>query len=140
MSRMGLLHDETYRDHGLLFARVGLGVMFIAHGWPKLVGGPEQWEKVGGAMASLGLDFAPMFWGFAGAGAEVFGGLLLALGLLTRPALFFLICTMTVAAIKHIEAGDGFKGYSHAVEAGIMFIGLFLIGPGKFSLDKKLFG
>ena len=138
--KLGLLQSETYRDHGVLFARVGLGAMFMAHGWPKLVGGPEKWEKLGGAMASFGIDFAPTFWGFSGAAAEFFGGFLLALGLATRPALFFLICTMLVATAKHLQAGDGFKGASHAAEAAIMFVGLFLIGPGRFSLDRKLFG
>ena len=34
---------DRYRDLGLLVMRVGLGLSFMAHGWPKLVGGPETW-------------------------------------------------------------------------------------------------
>ena len=33
---------DKYRDIGLLFLRIGIGVMFIMHGLPKLIGGPEN--------------------------------------------------------------------------------------------------
>lgn len=138
--KIAMMQLDRFKDHGLLFARVGLGLMFIGHGWPKMAGGPEKWEKLGGAMSTFGIDFAPTFWGFMAAFAETVGGLFLAVGFMTRPALLLLIGTMIVAAIKHAVAGDGFKGYSHATEAAITFIGLFLIGPGRFSLDHKLFG
>ncbi len=132
---------DRYRDAGVLFMRVGLGFMFVGHGWGKLTGGPEKWEKIGGAMSTFGIDFMPVFWGFMAAFAEVFGGLALAAGLAMRPVLLvLLIPTMFVAAAKHLAAGDGFKGSSHAIELGIAFVGLFVVGPGKYSLDAKLFG
>ena len=140
LKKFALMHFDRFKDHGLLVARVGLGLMFIGHGWPKMVGGPQRWEKLGAAMANLGIDFAPTFWGFMAAFAEVVGGAMLAVGFLSRPALVLLFITMVVAAIRHAVAGDGFKGYSHATEAAITFAGLFLIGPGRFSLDHKLFG
>ena len=130
---------DTLRDLGLLLIRVGVGLSFMLHGWPKLVGGPQRWERTGRAMAELGVDFAPQFWGFMAGFAEFGGGLALALGLATRPALLMLAFTMIVAATKHIGAGDGFGGWSHAVEAGITFVGLLLVGPGRFSLDHRLF-
>lgn len=138
LSKIALKNLDAFRDHGLLFLRVGLGLMFVAHGWPKLVGGPEKWEGVGGAMAHLGLDFAPQFWGFMAAITEVGGGLLLALGLLTRPVLIGLIFTMVVATWMHIAKDSGFVKISHPLKTLIMFIGLFLTGPGKFSVDAKL--
>ena len=46
---------ERYRDFGLLLLRIGLGAMFIWHGAPKLVGGPETWTRLGGAMANYTL-------------------------------------------------------------------------------------
>lgn len=134
-----MMISDKYRDHGLLFMRAGLGVMFMLHGWPKLVGGPERWERTGRAMSELGVDFAPQFWGFMAGFAEFGGGLALALGLATRPALLMLAFTMLVAALKHYNAGDGFGGWSHPVEAGITFVGLLLVGPGRFSLDHRLF-
>ncbi len=128
---------DKWRDHGLLFIRLGLGVMFMLHGWPKLAGGAKAWAKLGKAMGHLGIDFAPTLWGFAGAISEFGGGILLALGLLFRPACTMLVATMAVAATMHISKGDGFIAASHAIEAGIVFLGLLLIGPGRFALDAR---
>ena len=128
---------DKYRDIGLLILRVGIGIMFMIHGMPKLTAGPEKWVMLGGTMKALGVDFAPMVWGFMAAFSEFAGGLLLALGFFTRPACFFLLATMIVAAAMHISKGDPFLKYSHAMEAGILFISLILIGPGKYSLDGQ---
>ena len=85
---------SKYSDLGLLIIRLGLGIMFIMHGYPKLTGGPEMWEKIGGAMGNVGINFLPVFWGFLAAFAEAVGGLLFALGLLFRPTAFALAFTM----------------------------------------------
>jgi putative oxidoreductase len=123
---------DRQRDLGLLVLRVGIGVMFMAHGWPKMAGGPEKWAALGSAMDTLGIGFAPAFWGFMAALAELVGGLLLALGVAFRPACALLLCTMIVASTKHLAAGDGFGKSSHAIEAGILFLSLLLIGPGAY--------
>ena len=137
---MNFLHNHyPNRDLGLLILRIGIGIMFMAHGWPKISGGVEKWTALGGSMSSFGIDFAPAFWGFMAAFAEFFGGLLLVLGLWWRPILVLLVITMLVAATRHFVAGDGFKGYSHALEAGIVFFALIFIGPGRYSLDAKFF-
>ncbi|MGV3541531.1 MAG: DoxX family protein [Rufibacter sp.] len=129
-----------YQEEGLLLLRIGIGVMFILHGWPKITGGPEKWEQVGGSMENLGITFAPTFFGFMAACADAVGGFLLLLGLFFRPITLLLFITMEVATIKHITAGDGFGGYSRALEAAILFISLFFIGPGRYSLDQAWFG
>lgn len=126
---------DRCRDEGLLLLRIGIGAMFIGHGYPKLVGGPEVWTKLGGALALLGFPHFPTLMGLLAALAESLGGLLLMLGLFTRPALFFLLNTMVVAALMHLAKGDGFLKASHAIEAGILFLSLILIGPGRHSLD-----
>lgn len=59
-----------YRDTGLLILRVGLGVMMIMHGLPKLQGGPELWAGVGKSMGNIGIHFMPTFWGFMAAATE----------------------------------------------------------------------
>jgi putative oxidoreductase len=123
---------------GLLIMRIGLGASFIAHGLPKLMGGPERWERVGGAMKNLGITFLPAFWGFMGGFAECVGGLCLILGILWVPALLLLIFTMLVAMVSHISNGDSFGRISHPLEMGIVFIGLLLTGPGKHRISKKL--
>ncbi|MGD8862019.1 MAG: DoxX family protein [Myxococcales bacterium] len=128
--------NARHRDLGLLLLRVGMGAMFIAHGWPKLAGGPERWEKLGGALQAFGIDFAPTLFGLAAGLAEALGGLLLALGIFFRPALAALTFTMVVATAKHLDAGDGFIRSSHAIEAAIVFGSLILIGPGKYRLGR----
>lgn len=126
-----------YSDLGLLFMRLGLGVMMVFHGWPKLAGGAEKWEAVGGAIAVLGITFAPVFWGLMAALAETIGGVLLAVGFLTRLTCLTLAFVMLVATLMHLHAGEGLKVASHAIEVGIVFVGLVFIGPGKFSIDRS---
>jgi len=135
------LFENRYRNHdlGLLLLRIGIGVMFTIHGYPKLMGGPEQWTQVGGAMKAVGIHFAPTFWGFMAAVAEAVGGQLLALGLFFRLACGLLLSTMVMATIMHLTNGDDFNGYSHALESGLLFLSLLLIGPGRLSLDQVLF-
>lgn len=134
-------------NFGLLIIRIGIGIMFILHGQGKFMGGPEKWLKLGGAMEDLGITFLPVFWGFMAAFSEFIGGMLLVLGLLSRPACFLMFITMFVAASVHwfeaAEAGEGLKGKimegSHSIEAGVVFLALLFTGPGKYSADSKLF-
>ncbi|MFC1631904.1 DoxX family membrane protein [Candidatus Omnitrophota bacterium] len=122
---------------GLLILRIGLGLMFIFHGLPKILAGPATWEGLGQALGLFGITFAPKFWGFMAAFAECFGGLCLLLGVLFQPACILLVVTMAVAAAMHLGKGDGLAGASHAIEAGIVFLGLLFTGPGKFTIWKK---
>jgi putative oxidoreductase len=126
---------ERLQDLGLLLLRVGIGGMFMGHGWPKLAGGPERWARLGKAMTHLGIDFMPTVFGFAAAISEFFGGLLIALGLLFRPGCTLLLGTMVVASTMHIRKGDSFTASSHAIEAAILFAALVLIGPGRYTLE-----
>lgn len=129
---------DKYRDAGLLILRLGIGVMFILHGFPKLIAGPETWMMLGGSMKAMRVGFAPTAWGFMAAFSEFVGGLLLMLGFFTRPACFLLLATMIVATMMHIGKGDPFLKYSHAMESGILFLSLILIGPGRYSLDGQI--
>lgn len=123
---------------GLLILRIGLGVMFILHGYPKMFGGPDTWVEVGSAMEFLGIHFAPMFFGFMAGVAEFFGGIFLLLGVFFTPTISLLLVVMIVATIKSVGAGEGFGNYSHSIELAIVFISLIFTGPGSYSLDQKL--
>lgn len=126
-----------YRNTGLLLLRVGLGVMMMVHGFPKIAGGTEKWIAIGGSMKVIGIDFFPLVWGFMAAATETFGGFLLILGLFFRPVNLLLVFTMIIASLVHFGKGDGLSGASHAMELGIVFFALVFIGPGKYSIDKK---
>lgn len=122
---------------GLLILRIGLGFMFILHGYPKVFGGPEKWTEVGSSMQYIGIEMAPMFFGFMAGIVEFFGGIFLILGLFFTPTLVLLFIVMLVASITSIAAGDGFTSYSHSIEIGIVVLSLFFIGSGRHSLDQK---
>ena len=126
-----------YRNTGLLILRVGLGAMMMVHGLPKIMGGPDKWAALGGSMKVIGIDFLPTFWGLMASLAEGMGGFLLLLGLFFRPVNMLLAFTMLIAALVHLNKGDGITGASHAIEVGIVFFSLIFIGPGKYSVDKK---
>ena len=126
-----------YRDFGLLLLRAGIGVMFIFHGWPLLMAGPARWVQLGGAMHRLGVSFMPAAWGLAAALSECLGGVLLILGLAFRPACLLLALTMAVAAASVLGRGEGVLAASHAIEDGILFVGLLFIGPGRYSVDRS---
>jgi len=128
---------SKYRNTGLLILRIGLGIMFIIHGFPKIAGGPDGWAGIGGSMKVVGINFLPTFWGFMAAATETFGGFLLIVGLFFRPACILLVITMIIASLVHFGKGDGLQGASHAVELAIVFFSLIFIGPGKYSADKK---
>jgi len=128
---------KTYPDLGLLILRVGIGAMFIVHGYPKITGGPEKWTQLGSVMGMFGLKMFPQFWGFLASLAEFGGGFCLILGVIFRPACFLMLGAMAVATSMHLGQGDGLSVASHAIEAGIVFLSLLVIGPGKYALGKK---
>ncbi|WP_028298442.1 DoxX family protein [Olivibacter sitiensis] len=125
----------NYKHTGLLVLRIGIGIMFIMHGLPKLIGGPEMWEKVGGAMSNFGIYFFHKGWGLIAAISETFGGFLMIVGLLFRPAMLLMAFTMFVATLVHLP--QGLMAASQPIELGLVFLGLLFIGPGKYSVDKK---
>jgi putative oxidoreductase len=133
---MTLSFLARYREGALLFLRVGLGVMFVIHGLPKIIGGPAHWTELGGAMAYVGMKSFPMFWGFMAAFAECFGGIFMVLGLFFRPACILLAITMLVATTMHVKKGQSFGQYSRPLELAIVFAAVSIVGPGKYSIDK----
>jgi putative oxidoreductase len=134
-----LNYTYTYKDFGLLFLRIGIGLMFVLHGLPKIAGGEEVWQKLGEAMQVFGIYEYPIVWGYMAAFVECGGGVLLIFGLLHRITCVLLLITMLVAFASHIFNGDSFGLSSHSIELAILFFSLTFIGPGKFSIDRVLF-
>ena len=75
--------------------------------------------------------------GFLAALAEAGGGVCLILGFAFRPACLMMAFTMGVATLHHFTRGDSLQTASHAIEAGIVFVSLLFIGPGRYSVDGK---
>ena len=138
-----MLSNQNAKDIGLLIIRLGIGAsMLIFHGQEKMAGGPEMWAKIGGSMKIIGITFLPVFWGFMAAFSEAVASLLIMFGILFRPAAALLACTMFVAVLTHMNLSSfvfnpDWKGASHAIELLVIYIGLFLIGPGRFGVTFK---
>lgn len=135
---------SRYRELGLLILRLGLGFMFVLHGWPKLMGGPEKWVQLGKAVGAVGLHFSEPLqfmtsvFGFLAAFAESGGGVLMMIGFFFRPATILIFITMLVATAMHWNNGDDFMAKtSRPLELAIVVGSLILIGPGKYSVDKN---
>jgi putative oxidoreductase len=125
------------RDFGLLLLRLGMGGFFLAHGWGKIVGGPETWQRLGGAMRHIGLtqETVQQLFGLAGTLAEFLGGLLLIVGFYTRTAAFFLFCTMIVAALEvNSRGGDFLMTTARPLELAVVFLALMFMGSGRYAL------
>ena len=127
-------------DIAILALRLALGLMFAAHGLQKafgLFGGPG----IGGFSEMLsGLGFKPsLFWAYLAAYAELVGGILLAIGFLTRGAASVLLVLILVAAFKvHLNKGFFLSqgGFEYTFIIFSVCLALILLGPGKFTIFK----
>lgn len=125
-------------DIGLLFLRVAIGALYIGHGFPKVVGGPDVWVGAGSAVQYLGIPFFHDIFGFIAGCIELFGGILLIFGFGMLPVLILLLLTMLVAVISKFAVGAGYGEISYPLMAIAVFISLMLTGPGKYSIDYNI--
>jgi putative oxidoreductase len=133
--------SKKHTDLGILILRIGIGLAFaLVYGQPKMWGGPEFWTMLGGAMKNFGITFAPEFWGFVSSLTEFGGGILLVLGLFTRPAAAFMAINMIVAMTTHFKALDPWYKVITPIEMFTVFLALLFLGAGRCSLDYLIFG
>ena len=121
----------VFSDWGLLFLRMALAVILIAHGWAKFKGfkGVADW------MGSIG--FKPgVFWAGLVTALEFFGGILLLLGFFTQ-ILSVLIAVQFLVIILKVNRGKGLVG---GFEFDLVILGaafaLATLGGGAWSLDQ----
>lgn len=125
-----------FQSLALTLLRIMTGFLFIPHGAQKLFGLFGGFGGQPGATAPLA-----SLMGLAGI-LECFGGLVILLGLFTRPAAFILSGQMAVAYFM-AHAPNGFWPLLNRGELAALytFVLLFLAaaGGGDFSLDGVLF-
>ncbi|MEM8875023.1 MAG: DoxX family protein [Planctomycetota bacterium] len=130
-------------DVGLAILRVGTGLLIAAHGLPKI---PPS-EGFIGMVEGLGFP-APALAAWGAGITELVGGVLLALGLLTRPVALALVGNMAVAAfLAHADDPlllkptriDGAGYYTAGKEFALLyllpFVAFALLGAGKTGVD-----
>ncbi|GAA1129002.1 MULTISPECIES: DoxX family protein [Microbacterium] len=120
---------------GLLVLRVVVGLIFAAHGAQKIF----EYTLPGtiGSFADMGVPL-PEIAAPVVAFVELIGGILLALGLFTRPVGILLAIDMLVAIVAvHLPAGlwVGEGGYEFVAVLGVAALALAFTGAGRFSLD-----
>lgn len=125
--------DSGFANVGLTLLRMFAGlVLSLGHGAAKIPPSEQFIEGVG----NLGFPIAG-FFAWAAACSEFFGGLLMAVGLLTRPAAFFILMTMSVAA-GFWHAADPFGVKEQALLFAFIALTFVLIGSGKYGIDALL--
>ena len=135
-------NPERRSDYAGLILRVPVGLILAAHGAQKLFGwfGGYGLAGTGKWLASIGLEPGLLMALLAG-GAEFVGGLLLIVGLLTRPAAIAIAITMLVATIS-VHIGNGLfianNGYEYALTLLVVTVAVAVQGAGRFALDRVL--
>lgn len=120
---------DRYAPYALAALRIVTALIFMEHGTQKLFGFPAPPE--GGQPALLSLS------GIGGI-MEFVGGLLILVGLFTRPVAFLLAGEMAVAYWL-FHAPRSFYPVLNGGDAAILYCFVFLLlvftGPGAWSLD-----
>jgi uncharacterized membrane protein YphA (DoxX/SURF4 family) len=134
----GSQQNSSSQNIGFLLLRffVGLALCTVFEKFfPKNgIWGPQEWFIQD--TANMGFPF-PTFFAWFAVISEFFGGILLMLGLLTRPAaLLNVFVTFTATFIYH--NGDIGNSGLTSFFFMIMCLCILLFGPGKFSLDYLL--
>jgi len=132
----------TASDLALALIRAVVGLIVAAHGAQKAFGvwggpGLSGWIQ---AMKRMGLR-PPAIWGYLTAGAELVGGLALAVGLLV-PVAAAVVTIQMVVAIQRVHWAKGFWNGKGGVEFGLVLTAVAAAcgveDPGGYSLDRVL--
>lgn len=130
---------QVLYDVAALVGRVALGVIFVQHGWAKFQRGVDATAR---GFADWNIP-APRISAWFAVAAELGGGALLMLGLLTALAGAALFVVMA-GAFTYVHVGHGIllenNGFELVLALGSAALLLAVAGPGRASLDHLLFG
>jgi putative oxidoreductase len=127
----------VYDDLGKLVLRLTLSILILFHGIAKLRYGVSAVQDL---LQSHGLPGLFAYGAFVG---EVLAPLLVLIGLYARIAALVIAIHMIVAiALAHVSQLADFSesgGWALELQGFFLFtaIAVFLIGPGKFSIDRR---
>jgi putative oxidoreductase len=120
---------------GLLVLRVCLGLIFFSHGYPKLAHSSKGMQEF------FVLHGLPGYFLYISGVLEVFGAILLVLGLFTRAAALLLAIEMGVAIWKVHNTGSYLAVHNYEFPLAMLAgsFALATVGAGLLSLDQPLF-
>jgi len=133
LSRFSRPSARGNTDAGLLLLRLGFGLtLAFGHGLGKLLALGKFIDSV----ARHGFPL-PQVMGPLAMASEFAGGILLSLGLFTRPAAVCVIATMLGAAFQ-VHGASPFAKKELALAYALVALVLAVTGPGRHSLDARL--
>ncbi len=127
---------EKLKPLALLLLRLGLGLIFVYHGYPKLF---THMHETVQAFPRMGF---PAYFAYIAGIFEFFGGWLLVLGLFTRIAALLLAGEMAIAIVRvHIPQGGlmAVSNYQFPLAMAVGAFALVAVGAGAISLDRAIF-
>ena len=129
---------EGLADFAYPLLRVTAGLMFVTHGYMKLFGG--WFDGTVKFFTKLGLEPAEVLVTYVGI-VEFFGGILIAIGLLTRP-LALLTAINLFVLVFYVHWGPGFfwnkGGYEFVLLWGMVMVAIFIRGGHRHSVDSRM--
>ena len=132
---------KSFDELAVAALRLACGALLVPHGMQKLFGMLDGPGLTGMAGFLDKIGYSPdMFWAVALGSLEFFGGILLALGLFTRPIAAAVVVFMVAAFFYHYPNGFLWtaKGFEVPVLWGAVALYFAIRGAGKLSLDHKL--
>jgi putative oxidoreductase len=130
---MSLDRVSRFWPETLSIVRIAIGLLFVEHGTSKLFSFP-QWT-----ITSDQPEIGSLLW-FQGV-LEVVGGVLFAVGFLTRPVAFILAGDMAVAYFMQHAPRNFFpmlNGGDAAILYCLIFLLYFVAGPGRWAADGSV--
>ena len=123
---------DRYQPQALAVLRIVTALAFMAHGTQKMFGFPASQMGGGGFVLFSLMGLAAVL--------EVFGGLAILAGFLTRPVAFVLAGEMAYAYwLMHVPMGGNIIPVANGGDAAVLFCFVFLYlvfaGPGAWSAD-----
>lgn len=128
--------SPSYRETGIAILRIFLGAFMIYHGWE--VFDETKMNEYTKWMVDMKL-YAPSFMAYLGKTIELIAGIFVILGLFTRIAVIPLGITMLFICL-FIGKGRIFMEDQHPFLFVLICLLFFFTGPGRWSMDKLLFG
>jgi len=130
---------NTIKDFSILFIRIAVGLLLLAHGYPKLQallsGEPVQFASIMGMSATVSLTLAML--------AEFLCVLLVMVGSFTRMAALFIVLEMLVI-VFYVHGDDPITKRELPILYLVTYIYILFMGPGKHSIDfilhRKFYG
>lgn len=117
---------------GIAFLRVVLGIILIAHGWPKI-------KNIKGTAEWVGQIFRPgIFWATVVSILEFVGGILLLAGFLTQLIAVLVVIQFAVIILKMKLKKGLVDGYELDLIILAVAIALAVLGSGAYSLENFL--